>query len=129
VLSALGTAAMALASRLKAGGLIVNEHILTREQTRLHVDVLGRWFEFIHPDELPERLGRPRKRPFCLLTFDDGVRSNATEAAPELERLGVPACFFVVTGFLNGKAPLCWRSGSNGPAFGTGSARIRTTTT
>ncbi|MFI5360993.1 MAG: polysaccharide deacetylase family protein [Elusimicrobiota bacterium] len=106
MLSSLGSAAMALAARFKSGGLIVNEHTLTREQTRVHVDALGRWFNFIHPDELPARLGRPQKRPFCLLTFDDGKRSNATVTAPELERLGVPACFPVVTSFLDGRAPL-----------------------
>lgn len=106
MLSALGTAAMSLAARFKAGGVIVNEHTLTREQVRVHVEALGRWFDFIHPDDLPDRLGRRLRRPFCLMTYDDGVRSNATEIAPELERLGVPACFFVVTGFLGGQTPL-----------------------
>jgi peptidoglycan/xylan/chitin deacetylase (PgdA/CDA1 family) len=106
MLSAAGSIAMALAARFKDGGLIVNEHTLTREQTRVHAEALGRWFDFIHPDELPERLTRRAKRPFCLLTFDDGKRSNATETAPELERLGIPACFSVVTGFLGGQAPL-----------------------
>lgn len=106
MLSAVGTAAMALASRFKSGGVIVNEHTLTREQTRAHVEALARWFEFIHLRDLPARLGRPRRRPFCLLTFDDGKRSNATVTAPELERLGVPASFYVVTGFLGGEKPL-----------------------
>ena len=106
MLRAIGSAAMALAARFKNGGLIVNEHTLTREQTRVHVEALGRWFDFIHPDELPDRLGRRQRRPFCLLTFDDGKLSNATTTAPELERLGVPACFFVVTGFLGGQTPI-----------------------
>jgi peptidoglycan/xylan/chitin deacetylase (PgdA/CDA1 family) len=106
VLRPVGWAAMAAAARLKAGGLIVNEHTLTRDELRVHVETLGRWFEFIHADQLPERLARPRERPFCLLTFDDGNRSSADVIAPELERLGVPACFFVVTGFVGGDAPL-----------------------
>lgn len=106
MLSALGTAAMAMAARFKAGGLIINEHPLRREQIRVHVDALGRWFDFIHPDDLPARLNRRGKRPFCLMTFDDGHRCNATEIAPELERLGVPACFFVVTSFIGGAVPL-----------------------
>jgi peptidoglycan/xylan/chitin deacetylase (PgdA/CDA1 family) len=40
------------------------------------------------------------------MTFDDGKRSNAVEAAPELGRLGVPAVFYVTTEFLNSGAPL-----------------------
>ncbi|MFI5349109.1 MAG: polysaccharide deacetylase family protein [Elusimicrobiota bacterium] len=106
MLNALGSAAMALAARFKDGGLIVNEHTLTREQTRVHVDALGRWVDFIHLHDLPDRLARRQGKPFCLLTFDDGKRSNATETAPELERLGVPACFPVVTDFLDGRTPL-----------------------
>lgn len=106
MLSAIGRAAMTLASRLKAGGVIVNEHALTPEQIRVHVDALGRWFEFIHADDLPARIGRRGRKPFCLLTFDDGYRSCATSTGPELERLGVPASFFVVTGFMDGASPL-----------------------
>ncbi len=102
----LGRAAMTLAVRCRRGGVIVNEHVLTREQTRRHVEALGRWFDFIALDELPARLAAPRARPFCLLTFDDGKRSNVTESAPELERAGVPAVFYVVTGFLTDGRPL-----------------------
>jgi peptidoglycan/xylan/chitin deacetylase (PgdA/CDA1 family) len=100
-----GKAAMALACRVYSYqhvGVIINEHTLTRDETRAHVDALGRWFDFIHHDELLDRLKRPKARPFCLLTFDDGKLSNATVTAPELERLGVPAAFYVTTGFLDG---------------------------
>jgi peptidoglycan/xylan/chitin deacetylase (PgdA/CDA1 family) len=100
---------MALARGLRAprpGGVIVCGHTLTAEQTRFQVDVLGGWFDFIHHDDLLDRLERPRSRPFCLLTFDDGKRSNATELAPELARLGVPAAFYVVTQFLTAGSPL-----------------------
>src|SRR5205823_3822386 len=96
---------MALTTRMKGGGVIINEHTLTANQIGRHVEALGRWFDFIHLDELPRRLTCAGKRPFCLLTFDDGKRSNATEIAPELERLGVPAVFYVTTAFLtNGTA-------------------------
>jgi peptidoglycan/xylan/chitin deacetylase (PgdA/CDA1 family) len=102
----LGPAAMALAARFKAGGLIVNEHRLSREQLRVHVEALGRWFDFIHPDELPGRLLKRGRRPFCLLTFDDGNRSDASVTAPELERRGIPACFLVVTEFVGARTAL-----------------------
>lgn len=91
---------------IKRGGVIVNEHTLTATETRRHVEVLARWFDFIHLDDLPRRLSEPRKRPFCLLTFDDGKRSNAAEVAPELARLGVPAVFYLSTEALTNREPL-----------------------
>src|SRR6202023_1812753 len=106
MLNAISTIFLALVHRFKSGGVIVNEHVLDREQTRRHVEVFGRWFDFIQLNELPERLNYPRKRPFCLFTFDDGKRSNATAVAPELERLGVPAVFFVVSSSIDCKTPL-----------------------
>lgn len=88
---------LALASRLRIGGVIINGHTLTRNQTRLQLDVLGRWFDFIRLEELSRRLAHPTRRRFCLLTFDDGKRNNYTEIAPELESHGVPAVFYVTT--------------------------------
>jgi len=106
MLNAIGTICLALARRFRRGGVIVNEHVLDRQQTRRHVDVLSRSFDFIHLDDLPRQLGRRGKRPFCLLTFDDGKRSNATVVAPELERLGIPAVFFVVSSSIDDQMPL-----------------------
>ncbi|MEW6301893.1 MAG: polysaccharide deacetylase family protein [Verrucomicrobiota bacterium] len=88
---------LALVRRARGGGVIINEHTLTAEQTRRHVEVLARWFDFIRLDELPQRLRSPGRRPFCLLTFDDGKRSHFTRVAPELERRRVPAVFNVTT--------------------------------
>ncbi len=86
-----------LASKARRGGVIVNGHTLTRSQTRLQLETLGRWFDFIRLEELPHRLLQPARRPFCLLTFDDGKRSHFTEIAPELERRRAPAVFYVTT--------------------------------
>lgn len=36
------------------------------------------------------------------ITFDDGYANNARVAAPILRRLGLPATFFIATGFLDG---------------------------
>jgi len=106
MLNAIGTISLALVQHFKTGGVIVNEHTLNPEQTRRHVEVFGRWFDFIAMNELPERLKRRGNRPFCLLTFDDGKRSNATMVAAELEKLGVPAVFFVVASSIGCQTPL-----------------------
>lgn len=98
MLNLAATILLALARRFKRGGVIINEHTLSRAQTRSHVEILRRWFDFIRLEDLPRALGRRTGRPFCLLTFDDGKRSNFSEAAPELERLQVPAVFYVPTG-------------------------------
>ncbi len=91
------TSLLALARRRHGRGVIINEHTLSKAQTRLHAQVLGRWFDFIRLEDLPRRLAQPGKKPFCLLTFDDGKRSNFSETAPELEQLGIPAVFYITT--------------------------------
>ena len=88
---------LACVQQAKRGGVIINGHTLTRSQTRLHLEVLGQWFDFIRLEELPRRLTYPTKRPFCLLTFDDGKRNHFAEIAPELEQRRVPAVFYVTT--------------------------------
>lgn len=112
-LGALAGGLLTAARAVRGGGVIVNEHTPRRADIRAHVETLARHFDFIHHDELLARMAVPRARPFCLLTFDDGKRSNATEVAPELERLGVPAVFYVVTRFLTENGTLwfdVWRA-------------------
>ena len=91
----------------RGGGIVINYHTLSYRDTRAHVNFFGRYFDFISHDELLTRLQNPKPRPFCYLTFDDGKKSNATETAPALRELGVPAGFYVPTGFLSqGNRPL-----------------------
>lgn len=39
-------------------------------------------------------------KPVAIVTFDDGYRDNHDAALPILEELGIPATFFIPTGFL-----------------------------
>jgi len=49
------------------------------------------------------RLGRGELPPRAIvITFDDGYADNAEVALPILKRYGLPATFFVSTGFLDG---------------------------
>lgn len=63
---------------------------------------LGRFGEFIGLDDavglLRER--EPLDGRFFCLTFDDGFKNNAVNALPILGALGVPAAFFLATGYI-----------------------------
>lgn len=56
------------------------------------LEALGRSFEFVSRDDV---LARRLPERACLITFDDGLRSQFELALPVLERLGVPALFLV----------------------------------
>jgi peptidoglycan/xylan/chitin deacetylase (PgdA/CDA1 family) len=98
---------VAAACLVKKGGIIINYHTLTRAETESQVELLSGFFDLVDHAGLVSRLNSPGKRPYCLMTFDDGKCSNASVAGEELTRLGVPAVFFVVTQFLTlGTKPL-----------------------
>ena len=65
-----------------------------------HLDWLVGHFRVLPLHEIVSSLGEGRALPpgACAITFDDGWRDNALHAAPELERRGLPATIFVVTG-------------------------------
>ena len=74
-----------------------------------HVRHLRDHFRMIGPDgleELTEGGFRPAE-PSALITFDDAYRDNVDLALPILRELGVPAAFFVATGFLD-RPRLAW---------------------
>lgn len=61
-------------------------------------------------DDLLDHLERGRRLPPnpVLVTFDDGYRDNREHAQPILDRLGVPACFFVTSGNLAQRKVFWW---------------------
>jgi peptidoglycan/xylan/chitin deacetylase (PgdA/CDA1 family) len=65
-------------------------------------------FEFIHLDDVGRRLDGLQRKPFAVLTFDDGYRDNAEYALPVLRRHSVPATIFVTTGYADGHGRLWW---------------------
>ena len=61
---------------------------------------LGRHLEFVGGQDLTAAVTAGRSLPErgCVVTFDDGLQEQGTHALPVLERLGIPAIFFVCTG-------------------------------
>jgi len=76
---------------------------LDAEEFDARMQWVRRWFNVLALGEAVERLraGRLPERPLAI-TFDDGYADNAKVAAPILLRLGLPATFFIATGFLDG---------------------------
>jgi peptidoglycan/xylan/chitin deacetylase (PgdA/CDA1 family) len=91
--------------------LVVNHHYVADEPARspraifpldvaaltARLDVLGRSFEFVSRDDVLGAVRGEKSLPerSCLVTFDDGLRSQFELALPALVRLGVPALFLV----------------------------------
>lgn len=69
--------------------------------------VLSRSCELVSPGDLSDATLRERGRR-VLLTFDDCYRDNYTIAFPALVQHGVPATFFLVSGFADGTASPWW---------------------
>ncbi|MES2015529.1 MAG: polysaccharide deacetylase family protein [Pseudomonadota bacterium] len=72
-----------------------------------HLRLLRRWFQVLPLAQAARRL-RERTLPSraACITFDGGYAEYADVALPLLQRFGLPATFFVATGFLDGGT--CW---------------------
>lgn len=65
-----------------------------------HLRFCKSYLDLITPDDLPHVLATARGR-YGLITFDDGYRDNYDVAFPILKLEGVPATFFITTGFID----------------------------
>ncbi len=69
----------------------------------LQIRTLSRYFNVL---PLPEAINRLKEknlpRKAACITFDDGYADNADNALPILQKYGVPATFFISTGFTDG---------------------------
>ena len=64
-------------------------------------DFFMKYYKVISYGALLEKLDRREDLAgYVVITFDDGYRDNKEVAAPELRKRGMPACFFVITGFI-----------------------------
>ena len=72
------------------------------------MDFLQRHFEVVSIEDVIDRSPDYwSKRQSVLITFDDGYIDNYTHAFPILRDRGIPALFFVTSGFVDNR-PLAW---------------------
>jgi peptidoglycan/xylan/chitin deacetylase (PgdA/CDA1 family) len=76
--------------------------LVSRSMLERHLDWIGHRYRFVDLDELGALLesGHPIQKPVAAVTFDDGYRDFYDHALPVLQKKGVPAALFVVTGLV-----------------------------
>ena len=71
------------------------------DRFRAQLELLQRHFRIVPLDDLVTRLLNGESgRGMLSITFDDGYVNNLEVAAPILHRMGLPATFFLATGFI-----------------------------
>ncbi len=81
----------------------------TRAEFAAFLRFFRRFFRVVPLEELIARLRNGEDLGgHMTITFDDGYRDNYRYAAPELRRLGLPACFFVATELISSEHVPRW---------------------
>lgn len=74
-----------------------------------HLEIINRYYRPIHLQYLRERLRRGNGlHRSVVITFDDGYAENLYQAKPLLERYGVPATFFLTSGYIGQGREFWW---------------------
>jgi len=74
-----------------------------------YCDFFQRHFIVVSLGTLLEKLARGQDiSRHLVITFDDGYRDNLVIAAPELRKRGLPACFFITTGYIGSSENAWW---------------------
>lgn len=86
------------------------DHIsVTEPEFRTWCQFLGDHFDVVPVSQLVDALASGADISCkAAITFDDGYLDNYTAAAPELERQGLPATFFIASDFIGSQAVPWW---------------------
>jgi peptidoglycan/xylan/chitin deacetylase (PgdA/CDA1 family) len=81
--------------------------LISTRMLELQLDWLSKRFLMLSLDEIGAQLesGQPFAKPAAAITFDDGYSDVYQHAYPLLQRKGIPAAFFVVTGLVDSGRP------------------------
>jgi peptidoglycan/xylan/chitin deacetylase (PgdA/CDA1 family) len=84
-------------------------NMITVSEFRQQMREVARLFAPISADDFREWVHGRKSLPHnpVLVTFDDGYANNLTHAVPILNEIGVPALFFIVTGYI-GQPEILW---------------------
>ncbi|MCK5211113.1 polysaccharide deacetylase family protein [Candidatus Parcubacteria bacterium] len=80
---------------------------ISPQRLRNQLSKLGKMFKFISEEELVLAVTGKRRLPekSCMITFDDGLKTQYKNALPILEEMKIPAVFYINTlPYMSGKA-------------------------
>lgn len=90
-------------------GLKGNPISCSRREFQQYCDFFQAHFVVVSLRELLQKLERDEDVSAHLaITFDDGYKDNHEVAAQELQKRGLPACFFIATGFIGSDLVPWW---------------------
>ena len=91
---------------------------VTVDQFRRQLDLIaGSGAEVVSLEEGTEHLATGDDRPRVAITFDDGFRDTATNAAPALREHGLTASVYLPTAVIDGEASYSWYRQDPPPAL------------